>query len=166
MISLISLTDWHFSRTIAPTLRCGMFAGRNEGERAFASRCRLCQTEAVQAQFKEKYPMEGKKRRPFPRILRKKPVEVQIGGDTIRVENPTNNLSVGGLFLHRSGLPVGAAVRVRISSPRPFEAEGRIFNCGNGEAGAGIGFDSLSGRSREALDDLIEDLTLRGLPAA
>jgi hypothetical protein len=34
MISLISLTDWHFSRTIAPTLRCGMFAGRDEGERA------------------------------------------------------------------------------------------------------------------------------------
>ena len=110
--------------------------------------------------------MEGSNTRTFPRMLLDKPVEVQIGGDTIRVENPSNNLSVGGLFVHRSGLPVGAAVRVRISSPKPFEAEGRIFNCGNGEAGAGIGFDSLSGRSREALDDLIEDLTLRGLPAA
>jgi hypothetical protein len=91
---------------------------------------------------------------------------VQIGGDTIRVDNPANNLSVGGLFLRRYGLPVGASVRVRISSPKPFEAEGRIFNCGNGEAGAGIGFDSLSGGNREALNDLIEDLTLRGLPAA
>jgi hypothetical protein len=168
MISLISLTDWHFSPTIAPTLRCGMFARRNEGERALPADAALPAKEfkAVQAQFKEKYPMEGSNTRTFPRMLLDKPVEVQIGGDTIRVENPTNNLSVGGLFLHRSGLPVGAAVRVRISSPRPFEAEGRIFNCGNGEAGAGIGFDSLSGRSREALDDLIEDLTLRGLPAA
>jgi PilZ domain len=165
MISLISLTDWHFSPTIAPTSRWGMFARRNEGERASTSRCRPA-SYIVQAQFKEKYPMEGSNTRTFPRMLLDKPVEVQIGGDTIRVENPTNNLSVGGLFLHRSGLPVGAAVRVRISSPRPFEAEGRIFNCGNGEAGAGIGFDSLSGRSREALDDLIEDLTLRGLPAA
>jgi hypothetical protein len=110
--------------------------------------------------------MEGSNTRTFPRMLLDKPVEVQINGDTIRVENPTNNLSVGGLFLHRSGLPVGAAVRVRISSPRPFEAEGRIFNCGNGEAGAGIGFSSLSGGNREALNDLIEDLTLRGLPAA
>jgi hypothetical protein len=128
----------------------------------FTSRCRLCQAK----ELKEKYPMEGSNTRTFPRMLLDKPVEVQIGGDTIRIENPTNNLSVGGLFVHRSGLPVGAAVRVRISSPRPFEAEGRIFNCGNGEAGAGIGFDSLSGRSREALDDLIEDLTLRGLPAA
>jgi hypothetical protein len=116
--------------------------------------------------FKEKHPMEGSNTRTFPRMLLDKPVEVQIGGDTIRVENPTNNLSVGGLFLHRSGLPVGAAVRVRISSPKPFEAEGLIFNCGNGEVGAGIGFDSLSGGNREALNDLIEDLTLRGLPAA
>jgi len=99
-------------------------------------------------------------------MLLDKPVELHINGDTIRVENPTNNLSVGGLFLHRSGLPVGASVRVRISSPKPFEAEGQIFNCGNGEVGAGIGFTSLSGGSREALNDLIEDLTLRGLPAA
>ena len=169
MISLISLTDWHFSRTIAPTLRCGMFARRNEGERALpadaASASQIVRGQ-FKRQFKEKYPMEGSNTRTFPRMLLDKPVEVQIGGDTIRIENPTNNLSVGGLFLHRSGLPVGAAVRVRISSPKPFEAEGRIFNCGNGEAGAGIGFDSLSGRSREALDDLIEDLTLRGLPAA
>ncbi len=90
--------------------------------------------------------MEGTNTRTFPRMLLDKPVEVQINGDTIRVENPSNNLSVGGLFLHRSGLPVGASVRVRISSPKPFEAEGRIFNCGNGEAGAGIGFEFPFGR--------------------
>ena len=72
--------------------------------------------------------MEGSNTRTFPRMLLDKPVEVQIGEDTIRVENPTNNLSVGGLFLHRSGLPVGAAVRVRISSPKPsrLKAESSI----------------------------------------
>jgi hypothetical protein len=110
--------------------------------------------------------MEGSNTRTFPRMLLDRPVELQINGDTIRVENPTNNLSAGGLFVHRTGLPVGASVRVRIAEPHPFEAEGRICNVGNGEAGAGIGFASLSGRSREALDELIEDLTLRGLPAA
>jgi hypothetical protein len=30
----------------------------------------------------------------------------------------------------------------------------------------GIGFNSLSQVNRQALDDLIEELTLRGLPAA
>jgi PilZ domain len=110
--------------------------------------------------------MEGSNTRTFPRMLLDKPVEVQIGGDTIRVENPTNNLSVGGLFLRRSGLPVGATVRVRISSPKPFEAEGHVCNSDARESGVGIGFSSLSGGNREALNDLIEDLTLRGLPAA
>jgi PilZ domain len=116
--------------------------------------------------FKEKFPMEGSNTRTFPRMLLDKPVELQIGKDTIRVENPRNNLSVGGLFLHRSGLPVGAAVHVRIASPRPFEADGQICNSDVRESGVGIGFTSLSGGSREALNDLIEDLTLRGLPAA
>jgi len=110
--------------------------------------------------------MEGSNTRAFPRMLLDKPVELQINGDTIRVANPSNNLSVGGLFLRSTSLPVGQTVRVRITEPRPFEAEGQIRNCGNGEVGAGIGFASLSGRSREALDELIEDLTLRGLPAA
>src|ERR1700758_868290 len=160
MISLISLTDWLLSLTIAPTSRGGMSAHRGQGERASPADA------APAKRSSRSFLMEGSNTRTFPRMLLDKPVEVQIGGDTIRIENPTNNLSVGGLFVHRSGLPVGAAVRVRISSPKPFEAEGRIFNCGNGEAGAGIGFESLSGRSREALDDLIEDLTLRGLPAA
>jgi len=39
--------------------------------------------------------MEGSNTRRFPEMLLDKPVEVQIGGDTIRIENPTNNLSVG-----------------------------------------------------------------------
>jgi hypothetical protein len=110
--------------------------------------------------------MEGSNTRTFPRMLLDKPVELQIGSDTIRLENPTNNLSVGGLFLRGEGLPVGTSVRVRIAAPRPFEAEGRICNTDARESGVGIGFASLSGGNREALNDLIEDLTLRGLPAA
>ncbi|MGA8143904.1 MAG: PilZ domain-containing protein [Candidatus Acidiferrales bacterium] len=110
--------------------------------------------------------MEGSNTRTFPRMLLDRPVELQIGGNTINVENPANNLSVGGLFLSGAGLPVGAAVRVRIAEPRPFEADGHICNTDSNESGVGIGFTSLSGGNRQALDDLIEDLTLRGLPAA
>jgi PilZ domain len=64
-------------------------------------------------------------------------------------------------------LAVGTAVRVRIPGNRQvFEAEGQIRNCEPGDAGAGIGFNSLSPANRQALYDLIEELTLRGLPAA
>lgn len=110
--------------------------------------------------------MEGSNTRTFPRMLLDKTVELQVGGDTIRVANPTNNLSVGGLFLRSAGLPVGTPVRVRISEPQPFEADGHICSSNATESGVGIGFNSLSGRNRDALNDLIEDLTLRGLPAA
>jgi hypothetical protein len=99
-------------------------------------------------------------------MLLDKPVELKVGTDTIRVENPANNLSVGGLFLRGAGLPVGTAVHVRIAEPRLFEADGRICKSDARESGVGIGFTSLSGGNREALNDLIEDLTLRGLPAA
>jgi PilZ domain len=110
--------------------------------------------------------MEGSNTRTFPRMLLDRPVELQIGDETIRVNNPTNNLSAGGLFLHGAGLPLGASVRVRIQEPRLFEADGHICNSNSREAGVGIGFTSLSGWNREALNELIEDLTLRGLPAA
>src|SRR5262249_37862501 len=116
MISLISLTDWQFSPTIAPTSRCGMFAASRQ-RRTAHQRMPPQPDRRSEGSFKEKPPMEGSNKRTSPRMLLDKPVEVQIGNDTIRVENPTNNLSVGGLFVHRSGLPVGATVRVRISSP-------------------------------------------------
>ena len=110
--------------------------------------------------------MEGSNTRTFPRMLLDRPVEVQIGSDTIRLENPTNNLSVGGLFLRGAGLPVGTPVRVRIAEPHLFEADGRICESDSHEQGLGIGFNPLSVVNRQALNDLIEDLTLRGLPAA
>jgi hypothetical protein len=110
--------------------------------------------------------MEGSCTRTFPRMLLDKPVEIQIGKDTIRVENPTNNLSVGGLHVQRGDLPVGTSVHIRIAARHLFEADGQICYCESRGSGTGIGFTSLSIGSREALDELIEDLTRRGLPAA
>lgn len=109
--------------------------------------------------------MEGSSTRMFPRTELDKPVELQIGADTIQVENPRNNLSAGGLFIRRRDLRVGTSVHVRIPvNSHFFEADGQIREAD--ESGAGIGFTSLSDGNRKALDDLIEELTLKGLPAA
>jgi PilZ domain len=110
--------------------------------------------------------MEGTSTRIAPRTALDQPVEVKIGDQTLRVENPSNNLSVGGLFLRRETLPTGTPVHVRISSRQVFEADGQVCNSGNGERGVGIRFASLTDGNLQALYDLIEDLTLRGLPAA
>ena len=110
--------------------------------------------------------MEGCCTRRFPRTLLDKPVELEFGGRMIRIEHAANNVSVGGLFVRRSDLPIGARVRIRIVGRRVFEAEGQIRDREPRGAGAGIRFTSLSRLEREALDDLIEDLTLRGLPTA
>jgi hypothetical protein len=111
--------------------------------------------------------MEGSSTRSFPRTMLDKPVELEVGEKKVQVENPSNNLSVGGLYVRRSNLEVGTQVRVRIPvNHHMFEAEGQIRNCEPGGAGVGIGFNSLSPANRQALYDLIEELTLRGLPAA
>jgi hypothetical protein len=110
--------------------------------------------------------MEGCCARRFPRTLLDKPVELEFGGRMIRIEHAANNVSVGGLFVRRSDLPIGARVRIRIVGRRVFEAEGQIRDREPRGVGVGIRFTSLSRLEREALDDLIEDLTLRGLPTA
>lgn len=111
--------------------------------------------------------MEGTSTRTFPRMLLDRPVELEIGEKKIQVENPSNNLSVGGLYLRRGDLAVGTPVRVRIPvNHHFFEADGLIRSHDAGDAGVGIGFNPLSQANRVALDDLIEELTLRGLPAA
>ena len=110
--------------------------------------------------------MEGSSTRTFPRMLLDKPVELDIGQDTVWIENPANNLSIGGLFICRADLPLGAPVHIRIPGRLPFEANGEIRNREPLGKGVGIGFTTVSERNREALNDLIEDLTLRGLPAA
>jgi hypothetical protein len=111
--------------------------------------------------------MEGTSTRTFPRTMLDRPVELEIGDKKVQVENPANNLSVGGLYVRRSNLQVGTPVRVRIPvNHHVFEAEGQIRNCEPGDSGVGIGFNSLSPVNRQALYELIEELTLRGLPAA
>lgn len=111
--------------------------------------------------------MEGTSTRTFPRMLLDKPVELEIGEKRIQVENPSNNLSVGGMYVRRGNLAVGTPVHIRIPvNSHVFEADGQIRNCEPGDNGVGIGFNSLSPANRQALDDLIEELTLRGLPAA
>lgn len=110
--------------------------------------------------------MEGTCTRKAPRTTLDQPVDVQIGDQSLRLENPANNLSIDGLFLRREALPAGTPVHIRIASRRVFEADGLVCNSGNGERGVGIQFSSLSDGNREALYDLIEDLTLRGMPAA
>jgi hypothetical protein len=111
--------------------------------------------------------MEGTSTRAFPRMLLDKPVELEVGEKKIQVENPSNNVSFGGLFVRRGSLPVGTAVRIRIPvNHHFFEADGQIRNCESSDAGVGIGFNLLSQANRQALYDLIEELTLRGLPAA
>jgi len=112
--------------------------------------------------------MEGSCVRTFPRMLLDKPVELHIGKEKIRVENPANNLSVGGMHVHRGNLPVGTPVHIHIqlAARRHFDADGQVQYCEPGGSGAGIGFTALSAGSREALYELIEDLTRRGLPAA
>jgi PilZ domain len=115
---------------------------------------------------KENDDMEGTCTRKAPRTALDQPVDVKIGDQTLRVESPANNLSVDGMFLRRETLPAGTPVHIRIASRRVFEADGMVCNSGNGERGVGIQFSSLTDGNREALYDLIEDLTLRGLPAA
>lgn len=107
--------------------------------------------------------MEGSCTRSFPRMSLDQPIELEIGERAIRIDDSGNNLSVGGLFVRRADLPVGSPVLVRIFGRQLFEAQGQVCNS---QSGAGISFTALSGENRDALEDLIEDLTLRGLPAA
>jgi hypothetical protein len=111
--------------------------------------------------------MEGSSMREYPRMVLDKPVELTIGGQQIRMEDLANNLSAGGMFVRREDLPTGAAVHVKIPvNSHFFEAEGQIRKTEPREAGAGIDFTKMSDGNRESLDELIQELTLRGLPAA
>ncbi len=109
--------------------------------------------------------MEGSSTHHFPRTELDKPVEIQIGRQTIRVETLSNNVSIGGIFVSRADLPVGSPVHVRIPVHRHhFEADGQIDT--TSKSGAGIEFKSLSKDELENLYELIADLTVRGLAAA
>src|SRR5580658_3269908 len=100
--------------------------------------------------------MEGTCTHRFPRTELDKTVELTFAQDTIRSDNPENNLSAGGLIVHRSGLPIGTTIHVRIGSVPQFEADAQVRNCNVREECTEIAFTSLSKQSREALDGLIE----------
>ncbi len=75
--------------------------------------------------------MEGSSTRTFPRMLLDKLVELDIGQDTFWIENPANNLSIGGLFICRTDLPLGAPVHIRILSRRDPQSRTSPEGCGH-----------------------------------
>ncbi len=107
--------------------------------------------------------MEGPTIRHVPRTALDAAVELRCAGRTMRMERPLGNVSATGLFVAGQDLPVGASVEVRITAPRPFEAAGVVRH--RAPRGVGIQFTDFHDGNRQRLDDLIEDLTLRGLPA-
>ena len=81
--------------------------------------------------------MEGGSTHHFARTELDKPVDIQIGKQTIRIANPSNNVSVGGLFVRRGDLKVGTPVHVTIPvHSHSFEADGQVDTAS--QAGAGI----------------------------
>ncbi len=109
--------------------------------------------------------MEGSATRQFARTELDKPVEIQIGKQTICDADPSNNVSIGGLFVHRGDLTVGTPVHIKIPvNSHSFEADGQVDTVS--QAGSGIEFRSLSAVELETLYELIADLTIRGLAAA
>lgn len=108
--------------------------------------------------------MEGSSLRKFPRTLLDRPVELHTRSGSIRSNGVPGNLSAHGLYVHGQDLPDGLPVRVQIDAVRPFEADGVIRH--HGTAGLGVEFTRFRTGSRERLDDLIEELTRKGMPAA
>ena len=110
--------------------------------------------------------MEGPSIRTFPRTELRTPVELRLGGRTLRVEKPLGNLSVGGLFVNCEDLPVNTDVHVCIQAAQPFEAEGIVRFVQPDHSGVGIEFVKITEPDRRRLDELIADLTRRGASAA
>lgn len=108
--------------------------------------------------------MEGSSLRRFPRTLLDRPVELDSSLGHVRTNGVPGNVSAEGLFVQVKDLPEGLPVRVHIDATQPFEAEGVIRH--HGTDGLGVEFTHLLAGNRERLDDLIEELTRKGMPAA
>jgi hypothetical protein len=104
--------------------------------------------------------MEGPSIRSFPRIELRTPLELRTNGTAIRLQG--SNVSAGGLFVEGENLPLGTTVHVSIAAVHPFEADGVVRYRSDG--GVGIEFTPLTGPVRKGLDDLIAELTQKGLP--
>lgn len=109
--------------------------------------------------------MEGSSPRQFARTELDTPVDIQVGKQTFRIISPSNNVSIGGLFVRRDDLTVGMPVHITIPiNSHSFEADGRVDTVSR--AGSGIEFKALSETDLETLYELIADLTIRGQAAA
>lgn len=109
--------------------------------------------------------MEGPSIRRFPRMSLGNPIELRVGDRTIRIEKPVGNLSVGGLFVHTEDLPVDTHVHVKIDALPPFEADGVVRFCEPHGEGLGIEFTAVTEVDHKHLDELLAELTLKGVPA-
>jgi len=90
-----------------------------------------------------------------PRTVFCCPLELLVGGRTIRLEQATGNLSAGGLFVEAQELPLNSAVHIKIAAPPPFEADGIVRFCD--ADGVGIEFTSVAAAQRQRLDQLIAE---------
>ena len=99
--------------------------------------------------------MEGPDLRSYPRTLFSCPVELRVGGKTIRLEQALGNLSVHGLFLQAEPLPLNASVRIRIAATHPAEFAGVVRFCD--AEGVHIEFLAITEADRRHLYDLIAE---------
>lgn len=108
--------------------------------------------------------MDGPSIRTFPRTALDHPIQLLVGKQALRAEKLGGNLSAGGVFVLGPELPVGTPVEVKIAGG--FRADGVVRYCGsNGDRGVGIEFTALTAAARLRLDQLIAELTEKGLPA-
>jgi hypothetical protein len=109
--------------------------------------------------------MEGPSITRVPRTELDHPVELRTNSTAVRIERCLGNISIRGLFVPGQDLPEGTSVEVKISGPGLFEAEGIVRRHAPKSGGIGIEFTDFYSGNRQRLDDLIEELTRRGLPA-
>jgi len=101
--------------------------------------------------------MEGPNLGRLPRTMLNGSVELRVGDRTIGVDHAVGNVSLTGMFLQVEKLPVNAAVHIKIATLPPVELDGVIRH--SHSKGAGIEFTSTSSPARQALYDLIAQLT-------
>lgn len=108
--------------------------------------------------------MEGPSLRSFPRLPLHHPVELRVGGRTVRVEKAVGDLSAGGLFVNARGLPPSANVHIKIGSEQAFEADGVVRE--THADGVGIEFTGMTEANCKRLDQLIAALTRKEVLAS
>ena len=103
--------------------------------------------------------MEGPNLRNSPRTSFRAPVDINIGGKTIHLDQALGNLGTHGLFLRSEDLPVNAPVHVKIATNPGVEADGVVRF--SGAEGVGIEFTATSEAEQRHLEDLIAEMAKR-----